>query len=154
MDNNEKDLILREQESSLDVQTIDLSGDIPSLKEAKELPVDLCGNYWSPVNPGEFKKVIFLDIKPQKVLSQSNGELIDLDCVIFAEQNENGDLTTTINGSVRLVGALQPYFEDGIIKKGTMLKITYMGRKKNKTNANSSDNWSIKPLRINLPDVG
>ena len=46
MDNNEKDLILREQESSLDVQTIDLSGDIPSLKEAKELPVDLCGNYW------------------------------------------------------------------------------------------------------------
>ena len=32
MDNNEKDLILREQESSLDVQTIDLSGDIPSLK--------------------------------------------------------------------------------------------------------------------------
>ena len=114
----------------------------------------MCGNYWSPVNPGEFKKVIFLDIKPQKVLSQSNGELIDLDCVIFAEQNENGDLTTTMNGSVRLVGALQPYFEDGIIKKGTMLKITYMGRKKNKTNANSSDNWSIKPLRINLPDVG
>ena len=87
-------------------------------------------------------------------MSQSNGELIDLDCVIFAEQNENGDLTTTMNGSVRLVGALQPYFEDGIIKKGTMLKITYMGRKKNKTNANSSDNWSIKPLRINLPDVG
>ena len=29
-----------------------------------------------------------------------------------------------------------------------------MGRNKNKTNANSSDNWSIKPLRINLPDVG
>lgn len=154
MDNNEKDLVLREKESSLDVQTVDLSGDIPSLKDAKELPVDLCGNYWSPVNPGEFKKVIFLDIKPQKVLSQSNGELIDLDCVIFAEQNENGDLTTAINGSVRLVGALQPYFEAGTIKKGTVLKITYMGRKKNKTNANSSDNWSIKPLRINLPDVG
>lgn len=87
-DNNEKDLVLREQESSLDVQTIDLSGDIPSLKDAKELPVDLCGNYWSPVNPGEFKKVIFLDIKPQKVLSQSTGELIELDCVMFAEQNE------------------------------------------------------------------
>ncbi|MCS2386850.1 hypothetical protein NXY25_27635 [Bacteroides thetaiotaomicron] len=117
------DLAIREQESSLDVQTIDLSGDIPSLKDAKELPVDLCGNYWSPVIPGEFKKVIFLDIKPQKVLSQTTGELIDLDCVMFAEQNENGDLTTTMNGSVRLVGALQPYFEDGIIKKEQCLKL-------------------------------
>lgn len=117
------DLAIREQESSLDVQTIDLSGDIPSLKDAKELPVDLCGNYWSPVIPGEFKKVIFLDIKPQKVLSQTTGELIDLDCVMFAEQNENGDLTTTMNGSVRLVGALQPYFEDGIIKKEQYLKL-------------------------------
>ena len=79
--------------------------------------------------------------------------MIDLDCVIFAEQNDNGDLITTMNGSIRLVGALQPYVENGTIRKGTMLKITFMGKKKNKTNANFSDNWSVKPIRINLPVV-
>ena len=149
----ENELSVRENKSSLEVQTIDLSGNIPSLKDANELPIDLCGNYWTPESPGEFKKVIFLDIKPQKVLSQSTGELIDLDCVIFAEQNDNGDLITTMNGSIRLVGALQPYVENGTIRKGTMLKITFMGKKKNKTNANFSDNWSVKPIRINLPVV-
>lgn len=151
----ENELSLRKNESSLDVQTVDLnSGDIPSLKDAQELPIDLCGNYWTPENPGEYKKVIFLEIKPQKVLSQSTGELIDLDCAVFAEQNENGDLVTVMNGSIRLVGTLQPYIESGTIKHGTLLKITFMGKRKNKTNSYSSDNWSIKPLRIDLSAVG
>ena len=61
----ENELSVRENKSSLEVQTIDLSGNIPSLKDANELPIDLCGNYWTPESPGEFKKVIFLDIKPQ-----------------------------------------------------------------------------------------
>lgn len=149
----ENELSLRESESSLDVQTVDLnSGNIPSLKDAQELPIDLCGNYWTPEMPGEYKKVIFLEIKPQKVLSaQGTGELIDLDCAVFAEQNENGDLVTIMNGSRRLVGILEPYITSGVIKHGTMLKITFMGKRKNKTNSYSSDNWSIKPLRIALP---
>ena len=153
-DKNEKKLVLRDSDSSLEVQTIDLKGAIPSLKDAQELPVDLCGNYWTPENPGEIKKVIFLEIKPQKVLSQSTGELIDLDCVVFAEQNDKGDLVTVINGSIRLVGSLQPYVESGTIKHGTMLKITFLGKRKNKTNANFSDNWSVKPMRIDLSAAG
>lgn len=149
----ENELSLRESESSLEVQTVDLnSGNIPSLKDAQELPIDLCGNYWTPEMPGEYKKVIFLEIKLQKVLSaQGTGELIDLDCAVFAEQNENGDLVTIMNGSRRLVGILEPYIASGVIKHGTMLKITFMGKRKNKTNSYSSDNWSIKPLRIVLP---
>ena len=34
------------------------------------------------------------------------------------------------------------------------LKITYMGKKKNKTNNFQSDNWSVRPLRLNLPVAG
>lgn len=142
-------------ESSIEVQTIDLSGSIPSLKDAEELPIDLCGNYWTPEMPGEFKNLIFIEIKPQKVLSaQGTGELIDLDCAVFAEQNENGDLSTIMNGSRRLVGILEPFVSEGKIKNGTLLKVTFMGKRKNKTNSYSSDNWSIKLLRINLSAAG
>lgn len=138
-------------ESPFEVQTVDLSGNLPSLKDAQELPIDLCGNYWTPEMPGDFKRVFFVEIKPQKVLSaQGTGELIDLDCAVFAEQNEEGALLTVTNGSRRLVGILEQYVNDGIVKRGTPLKITFMGKRKNKTNSYSSDNWSVKPLRINL----
>lgn len=149
--NKENELDIVKNESSLEVQTIDLNGEIPSLKNAQELPIDLCGNYWTPENAGEWKKLIFIEIKPQKVLSaQGTGELIDLDCAVFAEQNDNGDLVTIMNGSRRLVGILEPYVSEGKIKNGTLLKVTFMGKRKNKTNSYSSDNWSIKPLRIPL----
>lgn len=138
-------------ESPFEVQTVDLNGNLPSLKDAQELPIDLCGNYWTPEMPGESKRVFFVEVKPQKVLSaQGTGELIDLDCAVFAEQNEEGALITVTNGSRRLVGILEQYVNEGLIKRGTPLKITFMGKRKNKTNSYSSDNWSVKPLRINL----
>lgn len=151
-----KELVLKEQESSFEVQAVDLSMSIlPSLTDAQELPVDLCGNYWTPENPGESKRVFFVEIKPQKVLSaQGTGELIDLDCAFFIEQNSDGALVTVTNGSRRLVGMLEQCVENGFIKSGTPLKITFMGKRKNKTNNFSSDNWSVKPLRIELPVAG
>lgn len=141
------------RESAFNVQIVDLNGNnIPSLASAQEVPIDLCGNYWTPEVPGEFKHLIFVELNTQKVLdAQGSGELIDLDCASFAEQNENGDLVTITNGSRRLVGVLEQYVESGLISKGTPMKITYMGKRKNKTNGYSSDNWSIKLLRINLP---
>ena len=44
--------------------------------------------------------------------------------------------------------------ENGSLKSGMPLKITYMGKKKNKTNNFQSDNWSVRPLRLNLPVAG
>lgn len=151
-----KELTLKEQESSFEIQAADLStSDLPSLEDAQELPVDLCGNYWTPEHAGEFKKMFFVEIKPQKVLS-ANGtsDLIDLDCAIFLERSEDGVVQTVTNGSRRLVGILEQYIENGSLKSGVPLKITYMGKRKNKTNNFQSDNWSVKPLRINLPVVG
>lgn len=145
-----KELALKEQESSFEIQTADLStSDLPSLEDAQELPVDLCGNYWTPEHAGEFKKMFFVEIKPQKVLSATGtGELIDLDCATFLEQTEDGTIQTVTNGSRRLVGILEQYVSNGIIRNGTPLKITYMGKRKNKTNNFTSDSWSVKPLRM------
>lgn len=153
---DKKELSLREQESSFDLQTADLSrNDLPSLEDAQELPIDLCGNYWTPEMPGEFKKMFFVEIKPQKVLSANGtGELIDLDCATFLEHATDGTIQTVTNGSRRLVGILEQYVENGSIKRGTPLKITYMGKRRNKTNSYQSDNWSVRPLRIELPVVG
>lgn len=151
---SEKDLSLR-TESAFEIQTADLSTDLPSLDDAKELPIDLCGNYWTPEHAGEFKKMFFVDIKPQKVLSATNpDELIDLDCATFLEKLKDGTVQTVTNGSRRLVGILEQYIGNGSLKRGTALKITYMGKRKNKTNNFQSDNWSIRPLSINLSVVG
>lgn len=150
---NERDLTVREKESPFEVVTADLSrNELPSLKDAQELPIDLCGNYWTPEMTGEFKRMFFVEIKSQKVLSATgNGELIDLDCATFLEQTEDGTIQTVTNGSRRLVGILEQYVDNGLIRNGTPLKITYMGKRKNKTNTFQSDNWSVKPLRIDLP---
>lgn len=152
----ENELVVRERESAFEVQTADLSSSVlPSLKDAQELPIDLCGNYWTPEMPGEFKRMFFVEIKSQKVLSANNtGELIDLDCATFLEQAEDGTVQTVTNGSRRLVGILEQYVDNGLIKNGTPLKITFMGKRKNKTNNFSSDNWSVKPLRIELSVTG
>lgn len=153
---NEKELAIREQESSFVIQAADLSkNDLPSLEDAQELPIDLCGNYWTPEKPGEFRKMYFVEIKPQKVLSATSpDELIDLDCATFLEKSADGTVQTVTNGSRRLVGILEQYIENGSLKSGMPLKITYMGKRKNKTNNFQSDNWSVKPLRINLPVAG
>ena len=150
------DLVTRDKESSFAVQAADLSkNDLPSLEDAQELPIDLCGNYWTPEKPGEFRKMYFVEITPQKVWSAtSTGEFIDLDCATFLEKSADGTVQTVTNGSRRLVGILEQYIENGSLKSGMPLKITYMGKRKNKTNNLQSDNWSVKPLRINLPVAG
>lgn len=152
----ENEVVVREKESAFEVQTADLSSNsLPSLKDAQELPIDLCGNYWTPEMPGEFKRMFFVEIKSQKVLSANNtGELIDLDCATFLEQSEDGTIQTVTNGSRRLVGILEQYVENGLIRNGTPLKITFMGKRKNKTNNFSSDSWSVRPLRIELSVAG
>ena len=74
--------------------------------------------------------------------------------ILGLERKADGTVQTITNGSRRLVGILEQYIENGALKKGTPLKITYMGKRKNKTNNFQSDNWSVKPLLINLPVAG
>lgn len=143
--------LVKRENLPMEVASVDISKPLPSLDEAEEFPLDLCGNYWTPEKEGEFKRLFFVGFKTQSVLSATgSGDLIDLDCACFVERNEEGSAITVTNGSRRLVGVLEDYVKSGIIKKGTPLKITYIGKTKNKNNAFSSDNWSIRPLIINI----
>lgn len=145
------EVIVKENQSTFELQTVDLSSnEIPDLDNAQELPFDLAGDYWTPEVDGESKNVYFVEIKSQKVLSANGtGELIDLDCAVFLERKD-GIIRTIVNGSRRLVGTLEQLIDTNRLKQGTPIKITFIGKKKNKTNTFSSDNWSIKPLVIHL----
>lgn len=145
--------IAKRNENALQIANADItnSSGLPDLQLAKELPIDLSGNYWTPENTGESKRMFFVEIKPQQVLSSSGtGELIDLECATFLEQDKDGNVKTIVNGSRRLVGILEQYVLNNTIRQGTPLLITYLGKRKNKTNSFMSDNWSIRPLIINI----
>lgn len=128
------------------LKTADLNNveTLPNLAEAKELAFDLMSSYWTPEAAGESKLCFFLKIDTRDVLDQSSGEIISLECAFFLEQKADGERSQISNGSKRLVGAILA----AGIQPGTPLKITYKGKKRNRTNQFMSDDWSVKPLII------
>lgn len=128
------------------IQVVDLEN-IASLNTAEETPFDLMSDYWSPMDRGETRRVLFDRIQPMGVVDQSTGEIVEMDCAFFFYQETPGGAVKQIrNGSKRLVGAIQSFN----LQRGTPLQIRYLGKIKNKNNANLSDNWSITPLRVNV----
>ncbi|EKT3963853.1 hypothetical protein NTJ20_001347 [Flavobacterium psychrophilum] len=128
-------------------QSFDLSKELPNLEDAKVLPMDLSSEYWTPETPGESKLCFFQEIKLSTYTDVNTGETIDLPCVILLEQ-KNKVLKTIRNGSKRLVASIEDAVSQGKVQQGSPLKIEFLGKEKNSTNANKSDRWSIKPLFI------
>lgn len=124
---------------------IDMNGVLPDLSTAEVMPFDLMADYWTPEKPMESKRVFFQKIDTRMVLDQQTQEIIELECAFFTEVTTEGARTVS-NGSKRLVGSLQA----SNIQKGNPLLITYLGKKSNRTNGFKSDNWSVKPLKINI----
>lgn len=131
-----------DQSPSFDLTTI-TPDQLAKLNEAKPLPVDLVSDYWSPVNKGEKKNVIFDRISPWPVVDQNTGEVIELECV-FMHVAEEGSIRTIRNGSKRLVAA----FRGNNVRQGTGWEVTYEGKTRNRTNSFSSDDWKVRPLDL------
>lgn len=127
--------------------TVDMSnGDLPDLDEADVVPLDLASSYWTPQQPGEFKRVYFDDIKVMQVQDNNDKEVVfDLPCAFFFEKTK-GEVKTYCNGSKRLVAIM----ERNHIERGTPILITYLGKKRNSTNSFMSDDWSVKPLILKI----
>ncbi|ALN97208.1 hypothetical protein LIT13_06520 [Flavobacterium psychrophilum] len=136
------------KKTSSEIQSYDLLEELPNLQSAKILPIDLTSEYWTPEKEGETKLCFFQDIKSSSYTDEQTGETIELPCIIFLEQKETGELKTFRNGSKRLVASLQSAMNSGKIVAGTPLRIEYLGKQKNSTNAFKSDIWSVKPLII------
>lgn len=130
------------------LQSFDLMGKLPNLADAKVIPADLTSEYWTPEKEGEFKLVFFQEIKNSTYTDEKTGETIELPCVVLLEQKQNGELKTIRNGSKRLVASLEDAVHQGKISTGTPLRIEFLGKQKNSTNAFQSDRWSVKPLFV------
>lgn len=122
---------------------IDISN-LPDLAKAEVAPAELLGEYWTPSEVGETKRVFFLGLDSQLVLEPSTGEQRELSIVKFLE-NQGGELRTLRNGSARLVGVFEQFA--GSIKPGSPYQITYLGKKKTNT-GKYADSWSVKPLIV------
>lgn len=116
---------------------------LPDLSKAEPEPIEMSGEYWTPEHEGEKKRVFFVDFAPETVLEPGTGAQHELIVVRFVE-NVDGNVRGIRNGSSRLVGIFQQF--QAQIKPGDAFEITYLGKKRNKTNSFTSDNWKVVRL--------
>lgn len=126
---------------------------LPDLSNAIEEPIELGYQYWTPVNIGEYKRGVVITIENsfyEKIDDKTNETTeIELPCVIFAEQKNDGTWIKISNGSKRLVAVIENCLKTGSIIAGkTPIQIKYTGKKKNSTNGFSSDTFEVKPLQF------
>jgi hypothetical protein len=117
--------------------------DLPDLSKATAAPLELTGEYWTPEKEGEVRRMFFKEICQEVAIDVASGKDIELSVAYFVEV-QDGNKKVIRQASKRLTGALETLK----IASGMPLEITYLGKKKNKTNSFMSDNWSIKPLFI------
>lgn len=115
---------------------------LPDLAECEVAPAELLGEYWSPVDTGETKRVFFAGFGKQNTIDRQTGEDIELNIVKFVEKQGN-DFRTIRNGSARLYGVFEQMARD--LKPGMPFEIKYLGKKRT-TTGNSADNWSVRPI--------
>jgi len=118
---------------------------LPDLSKATAAPLELNGEYWTPEVEGETRRMFFKELKQEATVDPVSGKDVELLVAYFVEV-VNGDKKVIRQASKRLTGVLESLSNQ--IIEGTPLEITYLGKKKNKTNSFSADNWSIKPLYI------
>lgn len=141
---NNKNFKLMENANKNAVATVDFRN-LPDLWQAEAEPVELSGEYWSPENEGDTRRLFFVGLNMETVVEMETGESRELLVAQFAE-NIGGQLRAVRNGSRRLVGIFESF--QASIKPGDAFEITYLGKKKNVSNSFKSDNWSVKRLIV------
>lgn len=139
--------------SKVTFPTVDLNNfEITDLDDAEVMPIELTSIYWTPEGKGESIRAVFLNIEYVEMAPMSDKDKENLNengnvwipCAYFMTSNDDGKAVKVCNSSKRLISTLQGSF----IKPMTPLLITYSGKVRNKTNAFSSDSWSVKPLNV------
>lgn len=119
---------------------------LPDLAQATPEPVEMSGEYWTPEEVGETRRLFFFGLNLENVVDMESGETRELPVVQFVEPDGKGGVRSVRNGSRRLVGIFESFASS--IKQGDAFEIAYLGKKKNKNNAYKSDNWSVRRLTI------
>ena len=103
---------------------------------------DLNYEYWTPDKPGEFRRMVYLETSSRSVPDHKDPTInVELPVAVFLYPSADGN-KTVVNGSKRLIAV----FENSEIESGTPVQVTYKGKKRNRTNANMSDDWGVVTL--------
>lgn len=128
------------------IQKVDFAN-LPDLSTATPEPVEMSGEYWTPEEVGETRRLFFFGLNIENVVDMESGENRELPVVQFVESDGKGGVRSVRNGSRRLVGIFESFAQS--IRQGDAFEIVYLGKKKNKNNSFKSDNWSVKRLNFN-----
>lgn len=122
--------------------------DLPDLDNATVVPFDLAGEYWTPEPEAEGarteksqRRVFFSHVDNSLVTNEETGEQKILPTAHFLYRNGNSVITIR-NSSKRLLAAIS----NNNIVRGAGLELTYLGKKRNTTNAFMSDHWKVCPI--------
>lgn len=126
---------------------------LPDLNQAEESIISFSPEYLDvdAIEKGWSIRAFYLGIEEREQLDAATGEAKNLRCVLLAAQEKEG-IKVYESAARALVGTLEEKEKRGLITpKQTALKITFLGKKKNKTNGFSSAKWDIRLLYINAP---
>lgn len=112
-----------------------------NLAAAPRVGLNLAATYWSPEQPGETKRLYFIDIKILTNVNENTGETKELNTLVMVDPETREIIHQS---SARLVGIFQrenpiPY---------QPFEIVYKGKVKNSTNAYMSDAWEVYKLDV------
>ena len=126
---------------------------LPDLNQAEESIISFSPEYLDvdALEKGWSIRCFYLGIEEREQLDAATGEAKNLRCVLLAAQEKEG-IKVYESAARVLVGTLEEKEKRGLITpKETALKITFLGKKKNKTNGFSSAKWDIRLLYVNAP---
>ena len=126
---------------------------LPDLNQAEESVISFSPEYLDvdAIEKGWSIRCFYLGIEEREQLDAATGEVKNLRCALLAAQEKEG-IKVYESAARALVGTLEEKEKRGLITpKETALKITFLGKKKNKTNGFSSAKWDIRLLYVNAP---
>ncbi len=131
-----------------------LSKALPELDKAEESPVSLTPTYLDidELEKGWEMRCFFggFSTRIHEVEDRETGEVVEkeLTSVVLIAQKD-GQLETYESAAAVLVSTLQEKAKEGlVVQYETALKIIFKGKKKNKTNGNSSARWDVRLLQL------
>lgn len=120
------------------------AGKLPDLTKATAAPIPINGDYWTPKEIGEKRRMFFMELRAESVIDQQSGQDVELMAAYFVYPV--GDRNTVVRqAGIRLTSVFSNFVNAGTIKPGMAFEITYLGKQRT-TKGNNVDTWSIVPL--------
>ncbi len=113
--------------------------------ETAELQIlELCPNYWTPTEIGEYKDLYFMGFGEEPLPSFSDSKILEERSVVKFMERKDGDFVAITSAATILLNEFERLHAKGNASIGDLFRVQFLGREDNKNNKNSSFKWSIR----------